>query len=168
MSVPAPLLERLRVQLDALGFVLARATPAALEARPRPDEWSARENVAHLARHHAVFLARLRRLLAEDRPALGRYRAEDDPDWPDWAALPFDSVLERLRTLRAELIALVRSLPPQECARTGIHPTFGELDVAGWLEFFLLHEAHHLYTALVRLSEAGRRPRSSAGGETTV
>lgn len=166
MSVPAPLADRLRTQLDALSFVLARATPSALEARPRPDEWSARENLAHLARHHAVFIERLRRLLAEDRPALGRYRAEEDPDWPTWAALPLDGVLERLRTLRAELVALVRRLTPPECARTGLHPTFGELDVAGWLEFFLLHEAHHLYTAMVRVGEAGRRPRPGVGGGT--
>jgi hypothetical protein len=166
MDLPAPLVERLHTQLDALSFILARATPAALEARPRPDEWSARENLAHLARHHAVFLERLRRLLAEDGPDLGRYRAEDDPDWPDWAALPLDRILERLRALRAELFALVRSLPPAACARTGRHPTFGELDVAGWLEFFLLHEGHHLYITLVRLGEASRRPRPRAGGGT--
>jgi len=159
VAVPASLVARLATQLDALGFVLARATPTALEARPRPEEWSARENLAHLARHHAVFLERLRRLLAEDHPPLGRYRAEEDPEWPAWAALPLDEALDRLRALRAELVALVRSLSPAETARTGFHPTFGELDVAGWLEFVLLHEAHHLYTALVRVGEASRRPR---------
>ena len=159
MSVPASLVSRLTTQLDSLGVVLARATPAAVEARPRSEEWSARENLAHLARHHAIFLARLRRLLAEDRPALGRYRAEEDPEWPAWAALPLGEVLDRLRALRAELVGLVRSLSPAESARTGLHPTFGEMDVAGWLDFFLLHEAHHLYTALLRVGEASRRPR---------
>jgi phytoene dehydrogenase-like protein len=159
VTVPASLVARLTTQLDSLGVVLARATPAAVEARPRPEEWSARENLAHLARHHAIFLARLRRLLAEDRPALGRYRAEEDPEWPAWAALPLDEVLDRLRALRAELVGLVRSLSPAESARTGLHPTFGEMDVAGWLDFFLLHEAHHLYTTLVRVGEASRRPR---------
>jgi hypothetical protein len=64
-----------------------------------------------------------------------------------------------LRTLRAELIALVGSLSQAESTRTGLHPTFGELDVAGWLDFFLLHEAHHLYVALVRVGEASRPPR---------
>lgn len=159
MGVPASLVARLGTQLESIGLVLARAAPGALEARPRPEEWSARENLAHLARHHAAFLARLRRLLAEDRPALGRYRAEEDPDWPAWAALPPDEVLARLRTLRAELIALVGSLSQAESTRTGLHPTFGELDVAGWLDFFLLHEAHHLYTALLRVGEASRRSR---------
>jgi hypothetical protein len=159
LAVPASLLARLETQLGALDLILARATPAALDARPRPDEWSARENLAHLARHHAVFLERLRRLLTEDRPALGRYRAEEDPDWPAWAALPPGEVLERLRALRGELVGLVRSLSPAQSARTGLHPTFGEMDVAGWLDFFLLHEAHHLYTALVRVGEASRRTR---------
>ena len=159
MPIPASLLARLETQLEALSLVLARATPAVLDARPRPEEWSARENLAHLARHHAVFLDRLRRLLTEDRPALGRYRAEDDPEWAAWAALPQDEILQRLRALRAELVAVVRSLSPAESARTGRHPTFGEMDVAGWLGFFLLHEAHHLYTALLRVGEASRRPR---------
>jgi DinB superfamily len=159
VGVPASLVGRLTTQLESVGLVLARAAPGAVEARPRPEEWSARENLAHLARHHAVFLARLRRLLAEDRPALGRYRAEEDPDWPTWAALPLDEVVGRLRTLRGELIALVGSLSQTESARTGLHPTFGELDVAGWLDFFLLHEAHHLYVALVRVGEASRPPQ---------
>jgi hypothetical protein len=159
VAIPASLLARLETQLEALGLILARATPAVLDARPGPEEWSARENLAHLARHHAVFLDRLRRLLAEDRPALGRYRAEDDREWVAWAALPQDEILHRLSALRAELVAVVRSLSPAESARTGLHPTFGEMDVAGWLGFFLLHEAHHLYTALVRVGEASRRPR---------
>jgi hypothetical protein len=158
VSISASLLSRLETQLEALDAILRRATPITVEARPRPEEWSARENLAHLARHHAIFLERLRRLLNEDRPPLGRYRAEEDPEWPAWATLPMDEVLGRLRTLRAELVALVRSLSAREAARTGLHPTFGEMDVAGWLHFFLLHEAHHLYTALVQVGEASRRP----------
>jgi hypothetical protein len=142
--------------------LLSRAAPGALDARARPDEWSARENLAHLARHHAVFLERLRVLLAEERPVLGRYRAESDPEWPGWAALPLDEILRRLKALREELLALVRGLSSADAARTGIHPTFGEMDVPGWLEFFLAHEAHHLYTALVRVGEASRRPREAA------
>ena len=159
MSIPASLLARLETQLEALGPILDRATPAALDARPRPDEWSARENLAHLARHHAVFLDRFRRLLAEDRPPLGRYRAEDDREWPAWAVLPAEEAVARLRGLRAELVRLVRSLSPAQSARVGVHPTFGEMDVAGWLHFFLLHEAHHLYVAFVRVGEASRPSR---------
>ncbi|MGH7264614.1 MAG: DinB family protein, partial [Candidatus Rokuibacteriota bacterium] len=70
---------RLKSQLDALPLILAGAAPDALARRPAPGEWSAQENLAHLARHHDVFLTRLRRVLVEDAPDLGRYRAEEDP-----------------------------------------------------------------------------------------
>src|SRR5207244_11071423 len=67
---------------DLLDLVLAGATPALTDARPASGDWSAREKLAHLARHATVFLERLARILTEDSPRVGRYRAEDDPDWP--------------------------------------------------------------------------------------
>lgn len=148
---------RLETQLEALDLVLAGATPALLDAQPAPGEWSARENLAHLARHATVFLERLERIVAEDRPRLGRYRAEDDPAWPEWSRLPLDDTLARLRQTRRRLIAWVGSLTPEQAAREGIHPSFGAMTIPRWLDFFLLHEAHHLYTALLCVAQARRR-----------
>jgi len=145
---------RLVTQLDALDLVLAGATDAALTRRPAPDEWSAHENLAHLARHHEVMLDRIRRIRAEDRPRFARYRAEEDPEWAKWPGLPPGEVLGRLRTLRRHLIELVESLPPAELERVGLHPVFGAMTVPAWLEFFLLHEAHHLYVVLNRVHAA--------------
>jgi uncharacterized damage-inducible protein DinB len=140
---------RLETQLEALSAILARATPDTIDQRPSSGDWSARENLAHLARHHSVFHDRLERLLAEDRPQLGRYRAEEDPKWPEWSRLPLDEIVERLRSLRRRLVERVRSLTPAQVARTALHPTFGEMGLSEWLDFFLLHEAHHLYTAMI-------------------
>jgi hypothetical protein len=41
-------------------------------------------------------------------------------------------------------------------SRKGFHPSFGALTIPQWLEFFLLHEAHHLYTAMLCIAEARR------------
>jgi hypothetical protein len=30
------------------------------------------------------------------------------------------------------------------------------MDISLWVEFFLLHEAHHLYMVMIRLGEANR------------
>ena len=158
MSIPESILGRLNMQLEALGMILAGATPETLEARPVPSEWSARENLAHLARHAEVFLARIARIRQEERPVLARYLAEEDPEWAEWSRLPLSEVLRRLREARARLLAWIRSLSPEEANRTGIHPAFGEMSVAGWLDFFLLHEAHHMYVAMVRLAEARLKP----------
>ena len=35
--------------------------------------------------------------------------------------------------------------------RVGVHPVFGLMTIPLWLEFFLLHEAHHLYVVLHRV-----------------
>jgi uncharacterized damage-inducible protein DinB len=147
---------RLETQLDVVPVLLSGALPNALMARGASGEWSVHENLAHLARHHAVFLERLHRILAENAPELDRYRAEDDSAWPQWSRLSTEDVLSRLRALRAEIIQLIRGLSEDDASRVGIHPLFGEMALALWLEFFLLHEAHHLYIVMIRLGEAHR------------
>jgi hypothetical protein len=151
-----PLRFRLEHQLDALALVLRNANPADLAWRPAPGRWSAHQNLAHIARHQDVLLQRLERILAEDAPRLARYVAEEDEAWPAWAALPGGEVLERLRDGRRQLLARLDGLTEAQLARVAEHPVFGPMAIPEWLEFFLLHEAHHLYTILGRLGEARR------------
>jgi hypothetical protein len=158
--LPETTRQRLELQLESLDLLLDGMTESALMLRPDKDRWSAHENLAHLMRHHEVFLERLQRILAEDKPELGRYRAEDDREWPSRAALATDDVLTRLRPLRAEVVGSVNGYSAAQLRRIGIHPLFGEMNVTGWLEFFLLHEAHHLYTIMLRLGEAKRALRT--------
>lgn len=145
---------RLETQLDALSLVLDRASPEAISRRPASGKWSAHENLAHLGRHHEVFLERVRRIVTETKPRLARYRAEEDPQWPKWPAMPTDEVLRRLKKFRSDLITLVKSLSPDQLSRIGLHPTFGEMTIPDWIEFFLLHEAHHLYVIMTRIRSA--------------
>lgn len=147
---------RLETQLDVIFLLLSDATPEAVMFRAASGEWSVHENLAHLARHHAVFLERLHRILAENAPKLDRYRAEDDPRWSEWSCLPTEEVLSRIKALRREIVRVIKGLSEVETSRVGIHPLFGEMRVAGWLEFFLLHEAHHSYMVMIRLGEARR------------
>lgn len=149
MTAPSSL-GRLATQLDALPLLLGDVAPEALR-RPSPSgKWSAHDNLAHVGRQNEVFLERVRRIVAEDSPALPQYRAEQDPAWPAWRALPTDEVLRRLDAARAELVAELQRLSPADFARTGTHSRFGTLNLAAWIEFFLAHEAHHLYTILKR------------------
>jgi hypothetical protein len=150
MPLPPDLLARLEGQIEALDRALRGISKEALERRTPAGEWSAHENVAHLARHADVFGARVRTILDERRPALPRYRAEDDVDWPAWAALATVEAVRRLREGRRELLALLGGLDDEALARTAVHPSFGEMPLGGWLEFLLLHEAHHLYVAFKR------------------
>ena len=143
---------RLRTQLDCLDSLLE--VPAqALERQPAPGKWSARENLAHLARCHELYRERLQRILQEERPAIPRYRAEEDPEWPQWQGLPLAEILQRMKAARAELVAFLGTLSPEQWRRVGVHSRFGAMSLELWMEFFLVHEGHHLYVVLQRARE---------------
>ena len=142
-------LQRCETQLqDFLAEALRGVALDSLTAKKVPGKWPAHEQLAHLARYHQVFLERINRILAEQAPLFPRYRAEEDPEWPRWTAMPTQQVLVNLSGLRTKLMARLRSLNDEDFHRTGIHSKFGEMSLALWLEFFLVHEGHHLNAVL--------------------
>ncbi|MGZ4890518.1 MAG: DinB family protein [Candidatus Angelobacter sp.] len=142
-------LQRCETQLqDFLAVTLKGVPLEALSVKVVPGKWSAHEQLAHLARYHQIFLQRIDRILTEEAPEFPRYRAEGDPDWPAWSGLSTPQLLVRISSMRAKLMARLRSLSEEDFERTGIHPKFGAMSLALWLEFFLVHEAHHLYVVL--------------------
>jgi len=142
-------LQRCETQLqDFLAEALRGESLDSIANQTVAGKWSAHENLAHLARYHQVFLQRIDLMLAEQAPVFPRYRAEEDPDWASWAGLPTQQVLVRLSSMRAKLMARLLALNEEDFQRTGIHPKFGEMSLSLWLEFFLVHEAHHLYLVL--------------------
>jgi hypothetical protein len=156
---------RLSFQLDVVATILDDAPEAAISGRGAGGSWSAREHLAHLARMHEILLERLRRILREDAPQLAAYEAEEDPDWPQWAALPTRDVLARLQALRGELLGMVRGLTEAQLSRRGTHPELGRLSVSAWLEAFCLHEGHHLHVAWACLADArSKRSRETPAG----
>ena len=56
---------------------------------------------------------------------------------------------------REKIYNLIHHLPPDKLDRIGIHPKFGKLTISEWTEFFLLHEAHHLY-AIFQLAHSAK------------
>jgi hypothetical protein len=47
---------------------------------------------------------------------------------------------------RQEIVNLIGGLTDEQMSRTGTHSKFGSMNIVEWTEFFLLHEAHHIYT----------------------
>jgi hypothetical protein len=121
---------------------------------PASGKWSANEHLAHLARYHEIFLERVNRILKEDKPVFTRYRAEEDPEWGRWRGLGYKVIAAELATGREKLITRLKPLSDSDYARIGVHSKFGEMSLALWLEFFLVHEAHHLYAVLQLVKSA--------------
>lgn len=125
---------------EALSGVSGDFTPRAVS-----DRWSVHENLAHLGRYQEIFLERIDRMLNEDKPAFSRYRAEEDPHWGTWQKRSYSELTDALPKLREKLVAKLKSLSEKDFHRIGIHPRFGPMELSQWLEFFLVHEGHHLY-----------------------
>src|SRR5262249_16832805 len=142
-------IHRCKTQMTGFLEETLRGIPSdSLSRQMIPGKWSALENLAHLGRYHEVFLERLEQMLGERVPTFARYRAEEDPRWEAWRSLPAVEVLSRLQSLRAQLERKLASLDENDFNKTGVHPKFGEMTVSLWLEFFLVHEGHHLYAVL--------------------
>ncbi|HTJ14754.1 MAG TPA: DinB family protein [Dinghuibacter sp.] len=135
---------RLRGQHEVLYLLLPGDRP--LRERPSPDTWSLLENAAHLAAYQKMFARRVERILAEDEPAFAAYVGDNDPYF---LAAREESAADLLVDLSADRLYLydwITSLGDDPLSRTAVHPKYGRRTLAMWTEFFLLHEAHHLYT----------------------
>jgi hypothetical protein len=60
--------------------------------------------------------------------------------------MDYDQLNEHLFTQRFILLNYSQSFNEASLLRIGRHPVFGDLAIPAWIEFFLLHEAHHLFT----------------------
>ena len=137
---------RLQEQPDSLTLLLHGLTEEQIRSRPIPDKWSIYENVVHLGRYHEIFKERMKQVQREESPTFQQYKAENDQGFYDWMQKPFDEMMNDFREERHQLNNYLASLSIQQLHKTGRHPVYGLINVEGWTELFLLHEAHHFWT----------------------
>ncbi len=51
-------------------------------------------------------------------------------------------------TTRKEIASGMLTLADTDFTKKAIHPALGAMTLLQWINFFLLHEAHHLFTIL--------------------
>jgi len=140
------LTERLKNQHKTLASIIIKLNNRQLTHRANKGKWNIHENIAHLAKYQPVFIDRMRRIIAIDEPEFTAYRAEDDDEFEIYCAFTTYELLKKISSDREVIFHLITHLSPDKLERTGTHPKYGKLNILEWSEFFLLHEAHHLYT----------------------
>jgi len=126
-----------------LKAALAKVPEEARQWRPGPGKWSAHEVVCHCADSETTAYARIRFLLAEDKPVIQGY---DQDRWAgrlDYHALPIEPALATVEAVRAHTTALLRRLPEQAWSREGTHSESGRYTAEGWLEIYAEHLEKH-------------------------
>ena len=150
------------------GIVRFYGADAATLARSyAPGKWTMREFLLHLADAEAVFLDRLKRTLADDKPLLWGY---DENRWQQqlFPAKRDLVVASRLfAAAREAVIELATLATPEQMGRLAVHSENGRRSFAQLLRATHEHAAHHLDQ--LRAIAAGPpwppRPTTYAGNE---
>jgi hypothetical protein len=148
-------LERYKDGYRVVAEALKGATDAELDAHPAPGKWSAREIVHHLADSEMTSAIRLRKLLAEDKPAITSY---DEAEFARrlYYDRPIQTSLEAFRLARAATAEILDRMSEAEWAREGTHPEHGRYGVDTWLEIYQKH-AHNHADQILRARQSARK-----------
>jgi hypothetical protein len=146
MPLSSSIVTRLQHQHRSIRELIGTLPDDILRRTVIPGKWSAHANIAHLAVYQPVFIDRLERIDRESSPVFGRYVAEEDPRFIGYLERSTPALLDQIDSDRAAIFARLIGYGDSSLSKTATHPRFGPLTVTDWTEFFLLHEAHHLYT----------------------
>jgi len=144
--MPSSISTRLQYQHKSLLDIIDGLTDEQIRRQIITGKWSIFENIVHLATYQHTFISRIKQMLEQDNPAFPRYTAESDPIFHDNCSKSSREIMQDLITTRKEMAAGIISFKETDYDKSGQHPLFGQMNLIQWLNFFLLHEAHHLFT----------------------
>ena len=156
MQMPSSISTRLQYQHKSLLDILDGLSDEQIRRQLKPGKWSIFENIVHLQTYQHAFRSRVRKILDEENPVFDRYTAEADPLFHDNCTKSSREVMADLLTTRKELSNSIISFKETDLQKEGIHPNYGKMNLVQWLNFFLLHEAHHLFVIFKMAAELKR------------
>lgn len=114
-----------------------------LETRYRPEGWTLRQTVHHIADSHANSLIRFKLALTEDEPPTIRPYYEER--WAELAdsKLPVEVSLGMIAAIHARWVALINSFTAADFAKEFVHPETGNWPLEKALALYAWHSRHH-------------------------
>lgn len=115
-----------------------------LERSYRPEGWTIRQVVHHVADSHMNGLIRTKLALTENNPTIKPY---DETAWAQLAdaRLPIDTSLSIIDGVHRRWVHVLRSLAPEQLGRTFVHPEHGQTMRIGYqVQDYAWHGRHHV------------------------
>jgi uncharacterized damage-inducible protein DinB len=164
MEMPSSISTRLQYQHKSLLDLIEDLTDEQIRRQVLVGKWSIFENIVHLQTYQHLFIDRVKQMLEKDNPSFSRYIAEADPLFHDNCGKSSREIMQDLLTTRKEITAGILSFKEENYRKTAEHPAFGKMNLLIWLNFFLLHEAHHLFTIFKLAAELRKRHTTELSG----
>jgi hypothetical protein len=130
----AALLDTLKSTPARLKAALEGVPKKVVQWTPAPGKWSILEIVCHLRdMEKDAYLARYRRILAEDTPALPDIDGDVLSLERDYGSAKLSEVMRDWARLRKESLALLRTVKGDQWLRRGVHEVAGSLSMEDFL-----------------------------------
>ena len=147
------LLDRMRATTAVVRTAVEHAKRGRLTEPPRAGEWSALETLTHVRDVIVhVYGLRIRRLLYEDAPVFADF---DEEGYRRASLARRESAEHLLDTIVAEheqLARLLETLPDEQWAHAGRHPTLGTMSI----EFLARRVGEHAEEHAAQITDAAR------------
>lgn len=127
-----------------LRTAVAGLSEAQLATPYRPDGWTVRQLVHHVADSHLNAYVRFKLALTEEVPTIKPYDQDGWAGLADVDRVPVETSLRLLDALHERWVALLRSLRPEDLDRTFRHPEIGSIAVGTNLGLYAWHGRHHV------------------------
>jgi hypothetical protein len=126
-----------------LGSAVAGWSDAHLDTQYRPEGWTVRQLVHHVADSHMNAYVRVRLALTEEWPAIVSYEEALWAKLDDASTAPVAVSLELLQALHTRWVQLWRSLDREQWKRGYLHPQNGRTTLEQVLTTYDWHGRHH-------------------------
>lgn len=127
-----------------LSAAVSGLTDARLDTPYREGGWTVRQVVHHLPDSHLNAYVRLKLTLTEEHPTVKPYEESLWAELHDAKTLPIAPSLQLLASLHERWIGCLRSLRPEDFARTFRHPESGVRNLDWLVQLYGWHGRHHV------------------------
>ncbi|MCE6991565.1 YfiT family bacillithiol transferase [Dyadobacter sp. CY323] len=110
----------------------------------RPDGWTVRQLIHHVADSHINAYTRCRLALTEDNPVIKPYEEQLWAELPDAKTAQIDLSIQLLRYVHLRWVLLLNSMDETDLARTYTHPATGRVfRMDEVIANYAWHSEHH-------------------------
>ena len=136
--------ERIQRTASELAALIDGQSDTVLSRRPDEKNWAAKEVVCHLRDTEEGFMARFEAIHAMDEPKFLGVSPDRWAEERQYLRNAADVALAAFRRRRAETLAYLRTLSPEQLKRGGIHATRGRMTIDDFVGMMAWHDDNHL------------------------
>jgi uncharacterized damage-inducible protein DinB len=113
-----------------------------LDTPYRPEGWTLRQTVHHVADSHINSFCRFKLAMTEENPTIRPYYEDRWAELAD-SKIPVDVSLKIIAGIHERWTVLLNSMTDEDFQKTLAHPESGEWTIEGFLTLYAWHCLHH-------------------------